>query len=95
MRRDRRHSRTFRSTNEYSLYRNRIYLLNALCAAQQNSAVRKKILDWFRYEEELESLVHRGVSLGAYRLPSLMHNDGLKPSGLRLKSCRNDNRKLN
>ncbi|MYB56547.1 MAG: AAA family ATPase [Gemmatimonadetes bacterium] len=60
MRRNNRHhrrSRTFRSTNEYSLYRNRIYLLNALCAAQQNPAVRKELLDWFRiYEEELESL---------------------------------------
>ena len=41
------------------------------------------------------ALVHRGVSLSAYRLPSLMHTDDLKPSGLRLKPCRNDNRKSN
>lgn len=57
MRRDRRRSRTFRSTNEYSLYRNHIYLLNTLRAAQQNRAVRKELLNWFRrYEEELESM---------------------------------------
>ena len=31
---------------------------------------------------EVEALVHRGVSLSAYRLPSLMHTDDLKPSGL-------------
>lgn len=55
MRRDRRCSRKFGSTNEYSLYRNRIYLLNALRAAQQNRALRKELLNWFRrYEEELE-----------------------------------------
>ncbi len=60
MRRDRRHhrrSRRFLSVNEYSLYRNRIYLLNALRAAQQNRAVREHLLDWFRhYEEELEEM---------------------------------------
>ena len=43
--------------NEYSLHRNRIYLLNATRAAQKNRAVRKELLDWFRrYEEELESM---------------------------------------
>ena len=60
MRRDSRHHRrlrNFRSVNEYSLYRNHIYLLNALRAAQHNRAVRKDLLDWFRrYEEELEEL---------------------------------------
>ena len=60
MRRDnrhRRHLRRFRSVNEYSLHRNRIYLLNATRAAQKNRAVRKELLDWFRrYEEELESM---------------------------------------
>ena len=60
MRRDSRHHRhlkQFRSVNEYSLYRNRIYLLNAIRAAQQDPAVRKELLDWFRlYEEELESM---------------------------------------
>ena len=58
MRRDsrhRRHLRKFRSVNEYSLYRNRIYLLNVLCAAQQNRAVQKELLEWFRRnEDELE-----------------------------------------
>lgn len=58
MRRDNRHhrrSRKFGSANEYSLYRNRIYLLNALRAAQQNRALRKELLNWFRrYEDELE-----------------------------------------
>ncbi len=58
MRRDsrrHRHLRQFRSVNEYSLYRNRIYLLNALRAAQQNRTVRKEILEWFRRnEDELE-----------------------------------------
>lgn len=58
MRRNNRHhrrSRKFGSANEYSLYRNRIYLLNALRVAQQNRAVRKELLNWFRrYEEELE-----------------------------------------
>ena len=60
MRRDNRHhrrSRKFRSVNEYSLYRNRIYLLNAIRAAQQNPAVRKELLEWYRRnEEELESM---------------------------------------
>ena len=53
----RRRSRKFLSVNEYSLYRNRIYLLNAIRAAQQNRAVRKELLDWFsrsRNEGELE-----------------------------------------
>ncbi len=58
MRRDsrrHRHLRQFRSVNEYSLYRNRIYLLNAIRAAQQNRTVRKEILEWFRRnEDELE-----------------------------------------
>ena len=58
MRREHRHrrrSRKFRSLNEYSLYRNRIYLLNALRVAQQNRAVRKALLEWFRRnEDELE-----------------------------------------
>ena len=60
MRRDHRHHRhlrQFRSVNEYSLYRNRIYLLNAIRAAQQNPAVRKELLEWYRRnEEELESM---------------------------------------
>ncbi len=60
MRRDHRHHRhlrQFRSVNEYSLYRNRIYLLNAIRAAQQNLAVRENLLDWFRRnKEELESM---------------------------------------
>ena len=60
MRRDsrrHRHLRQFRSLNEYSLYRNRIYLLNAIRAAQQNPAVRKELLEWYRRnEEELESM---------------------------------------
>ena len=48
-------------------------------------------MDNEQYLNEVQkALVHRGVSLAAYRLPSLRHNDGLKPSGLRLKSCRND-----
>lgn len=58
MRREHRHrrrSRKFRSVNEYSLYRNRIYLLNALRVAQQNRTVRKELLEWFRRnEDELE-----------------------------------------
>ena len=58
MRRDNRHhrrSRKFRSVNEYSLYTNRIYLLNALRATQKNRAVRKELLEWFRRnEDELE-----------------------------------------
>ena len=58
MRRDNRHhrrSRKFQSVNENSLYRNHIYLLNALRAAQQNRAVRKELLEWFRRnEDELE-----------------------------------------
>ena len=58
MRREHRHhrrSRKFRSVNEYSLYRNRIYLLNTLRAAQQNRTVRKELLEWFRRnEDELE-----------------------------------------
>ena len=56
----RRRSRKFLSVNEYSLYRNRIYLLNALRTAQQNRAVRKELLDWFsrsRNEGELEITV--------------------------------------
>ena len=55
-----RRPRQFLSVNEYSLYRNRIYLLNALRAAQQNRAVRKELLDWFsrsRNEGELEITV--------------------------------------
>ncbi len=60
MRRDSRHHRhlrQFRSVNEYSLYRSRIYLLNAIRAAQQNPAVRKELLEWYRRnEEELESM---------------------------------------
>ena len=41
--------------DKYSLYRNRIYLLNALRAAQQNRTVRKELLEWFRRnEDELE-----------------------------------------
>ena len=35
-------------------------------------------------EIEQLKLVHRGVSLAAYRLLLLMHTDGLKSSGLRL-----------
>ena len=58
MRRDSRHHRRlrkFQSVNENSLYRNHIYLLNALRAAQQNRAVRKELLEWFRRnEDELE-----------------------------------------
>lgn len=58
MRREHRHhrrSRKFRPVNEYSLYRNRIYLLNTLRAAQQNRTVRKELLEWFRRnEDELE-----------------------------------------
>ena len=58
MRRDSRYHRRlrkFRSVNEYSLYRNRIYLLNALRTAQQNRAVREELLEWFiLYEDELE-----------------------------------------
>ena len=58
MRRDSRHrrrSRKFQSVNEYSLYTTRIYLLNVLCTAQQNRAVRKELLEWFRRnEDELE-----------------------------------------
>ena len=58
MRREHRHhrrSRKFLSVNEYSLYRNRIYLLNTLRAAQQNRTVRKELLEWFRRnEDELE-----------------------------------------
>ena len=43
--------------NEYNLYRNRIYLLNAIRAAQQNPAVRKELLEWFRRnEDELENM---------------------------------------
>ncbi len=44
--------------NEYNLYRNRIYLLNAIRAAQQNPTVRKEILlEWFRRnEDELENM---------------------------------------
>ncbi len=61
MRREHRHrrrSRKFRSVNEYSLYRNRIYLLNALRVAQQNRTVRKELLEWFRRnEDELEITV--------------------------------------
>ena len=60
MRRDsrrHRHLRQFRSVNEYNLYRNRIYLLNAIRAAQQNPAVRNELLEWYRRnEEELESM---------------------------------------
>ncbi len=58
---------------------------------------RKGILTTYRSitDEKAPDLVHRGVSLSAYRLPSLMHTDDLKPSGLRLKPCRNDNRKSN
>ncbi len=41
--------------DKYSLYTNRIYLLNALRAAQKNRAVRKELLEWFRRNEaELE-----------------------------------------
>lgn len=41
--------------DKYSLYTNRIYLLNALRAAQKNRAVRKELLEWFRRnEDELE-----------------------------------------
>ncbi len=58
MKREHRHRRCsgkFGSVNEYSLYRNRIYLLNALRAAQQNRTVRKELLEWFRRNEgELE-----------------------------------------
>ena len=61
MRREHRHrrrSRKFLSVNEYSLYRNRIYLLNALRAAQQNRTMRKELLEWFRRnEDELEITV--------------------------------------
>ena len=61
MRREHRHRRRlrkFRSVNEYSLYRNRIYLLNALRVAQQNRTVRKELLEWFkRNEVELEITV--------------------------------------
>ena len=60
MRRDNRHhrrSRKFRSVNEYS-HTSRIYLLNALRAAQQNRTVRKELLEWYRRnEEELENMV--------------------------------------
>ncbi len=38
--------------NEYSLYTNRIYLQNALRAAQQNRTVRKELLEWFRRNED-------------------------------------------
>ena len=58
MKKEHRHrgrSGKFRSVNEYSLYRNRIYLLNALRVAQQNRTVRKELLEWFRRnEDELE-----------------------------------------
>ena len=38
--------------SQYSRYMNRIYLRNALRAAQQNRNVRKELCDWFRNNEE-------------------------------------------
>ena len=37
--------------NEYSLYMNRIYMLNAFRAAHQNRAVRKALCHWFKIYE--------------------------------------------
>ena len=37
--------------NEYSLYTNRIYMLNAFRAAQQNRTVRKALCHWFKIYE--------------------------------------------
>ena len=43
--------------NEYSLYINRIYMLNALRTAQKDQRVREAIRDWMRrHEEQLEAL---------------------------------------
>ena len=43
--------------NEYSLYMNRIYMLNALRTAQKDQRVREAIRDWMRrHEEQLEAL---------------------------------------